>query len=204
MNNDSKKTAKGISSLVNCDVIKDILPLYVENMVSNSSKQLVLMHLESCSDCKNLEENMHIQPDLSTISTNVSNSENPLQNFRKKMVRYSALLFSLGAFATIWLAILIWGLFFLQSGDEMAYSLLTFYFALPITSLICCIVIGKKDTRIKYLIPFLFGFAGTILPSFISHCGFDEIHLYFSIIPSAIGLLIGISIKYFKKKRRYN
>lgn len=36
---------------VSCDVIKDILPLYVENMVSDDTKNLVDQHICDCSSC---------------------------------------------------------------------------------------------------------------------------------------------------------
>lgn len=182
-----------------CDVINDFLPLYIEDMVSESSRQLVLNHLENCSDCKMLEKTMRIQPNLSPITTNLINTENSLQTFRKKMTRYSALLFCLGAFATIWIIMLIWGLYFLRPDDAMFYSLLTFYFALPITSLICCVIIGKKDTRLKYFMPFIFGCANMLLPFIKYHYPPSIDSIYTTIIPAVIGLLIGITIRHFKK-----
>lgn len=37
---------------VSCDVIKDILPLYAEDMVSNDTKELVDEHIGDCGSCK--------------------------------------------------------------------------------------------------------------------------------------------------------
>ena len=37
---------------ISCDVIKDILPLYAENMVSNDTKELVDSHICDCDRCK--------------------------------------------------------------------------------------------------------------------------------------------------------
>lgn len=37
---------------VNCDIIQDLLPLYVDDVCSQSSKQAIEIHLESCSNCK--------------------------------------------------------------------------------------------------------------------------------------------------------
>lgn len=37
---------------ISCNIIKDLLPLYVENIVSNESKVLVEEHLKSCTECQ--------------------------------------------------------------------------------------------------------------------------------------------------------
>lgn len=38
----------------NCNIIKDLLPLYKENLLSEESKTFVEDHLKSCSECENL------------------------------------------------------------------------------------------------------------------------------------------------------
>ena len=38
---------------VTCHVIKDMLPLYSENMLSEDSRKMVEEHIEQCQDCKN-------------------------------------------------------------------------------------------------------------------------------------------------------
>ncbi len=37
-----------------CNIIKDLLPLYKENLLSDESKKFVEDHLKSCSECENL------------------------------------------------------------------------------------------------------------------------------------------------------
>jgi hypothetical protein len=34
-----------------CDIIKDLIPLYVEDLTSEASSQLIKNHLHSCEDC---------------------------------------------------------------------------------------------------------------------------------------------------------
>ena len=41
-----------------CEVIQDLLPLYIDNICSCESRHMVAEHLESCSECKKLYENM--------------------------------------------------------------------------------------------------------------------------------------------------
>lgn len=38
---------------VTCNVIKDVLPLYIENMLSDDSYTMVEEHIEQCQECKN-------------------------------------------------------------------------------------------------------------------------------------------------------
>ena len=37
---------------INCNVIQDILPLYIDNVVSDDTKELVEEHLQNCEICQ--------------------------------------------------------------------------------------------------------------------------------------------------------
>ena len=39
-----------------CDVVKDLLPLYVDGVVSHSSQELVAQHLSECENCRGVEK----------------------------------------------------------------------------------------------------------------------------------------------------
>ena len=43
---------------MNCDVIKDLLPLYIDECCSEESGKLVCAHLESCLQCRRIHESM--------------------------------------------------------------------------------------------------------------------------------------------------
>lgn len=43
---------------ITCDECKDLLTLYVDNLCSNKSKELVEEHLKECSDCRNTYKSM--------------------------------------------------------------------------------------------------------------------------------------------------
>lgn len=45
---------------MDCDIIKDLLPLYVEDMVSEKSKEAVNTHLGECEDCRKIYEEMTV------------------------------------------------------------------------------------------------------------------------------------------------
>ena len=49
---------------LNCNIVKDILPLYADNIVSEDTKKLVEEHLLNCDDCK--KELSLLKSDLET------------------------------------------------------------------------------------------------------------------------------------------
>lgn len=177
---------------INCDVINDLLPLYAESMISESSKELVEEHISTCPSCQ-LKLRQIQEPDLKII-----HNLDEVRNFKKSFRKHTASIAATAAFVTITLIIWLWGIFFLQPGDEMGYSLLNFYFFLPLTALICSIIIGKRQTRAKWFIPLLFGAIGGVLPYAVFH-SFDMIFLLFAFVPSVIGLMAGIFIRKIKK-----
>lgn len=63
-----------------CNIIRDVLPLYVENIVSDDTAEFVKAHLENCAECKHEYERMK-EPEV--IQTNVDAV--PLVNLKRKM-----------------------------------------------------------------------------------------------------------------------
>ena len=43
---------------ISCNIIEDLLPLYVDDMVSEDSRQLVEEHLKECPSCRKMQEEM--------------------------------------------------------------------------------------------------------------------------------------------------
>lgn len=43
---------------IKCDVINDLLPLYVDNVLSDASRELVEEHIKECGSCRKTLENM--------------------------------------------------------------------------------------------------------------------------------------------------
>ena len=74
-------------SEVTCNVIRDILPLYVDGIVSNDTQNMVLAHLEHCSECRKKYESMK-----SEIELPIENDVKPLENFKRAWKRKKVLL----------------------------------------------------------------------------------------------------------------
>lgn len=53
---------------MNCNIIKDLIPLYIDSCCSEESKTIVEEHIENCDDCKKLFTEMKSLPNITTVS----------------------------------------------------------------------------------------------------------------------------------------
>lgn len=61
----------------NCEIIRDLLPLYAENMVSESSKNLICSHFAECTECRAMYEEM------TAAQPEVQFTKEPAESFQK-------------------------------------------------------------------------------------------------------------------------
>lgn len=54
----------------NCFLIKDLLPLYIDELCSNETAEIIKNHLEACCECKNEYEKLTNQPEIKVIDNN--------------------------------------------------------------------------------------------------------------------------------------
>lgn len=67
-----------------CEVIRDLLPLFVDGVASKPSEEMVKKHLEECEKCKKIHENMIMKLDEPEIDSNYKIEIKPF----KKVLRY--------------------------------------------------------------------------------------------------------------------
>ena len=67
---------------ISCNIIKDILPLYVEDLASEETRKIVEDHMDECNDCKNELEEMK-SSNIPLMDTDTR----PLEKIRSKMRR---------------------------------------------------------------------------------------------------------------------
>ncbi|GAM12442.1 zf-HC2 domain-containing protein [Mesobacillus selenatarsenatis] len=67
---------------ISCNMIRDILPLYVENMASQDTRDIVEEHIASCENCKKRLEEMRTLEEL-PIDTDIA----PLRNIQNTLRR---------------------------------------------------------------------------------------------------------------------
>lgn len=70
---------------LSCDVIKDILPLYAEDMVSNATKEVVEEHISVCADCTRELESLNQARKL-PVEANVSSLKRVGDSIRRRRI----------------------------------------------------------------------------------------------------------------------
>ena len=53
---------------MNCNIVKDLIPLYIDGCCSEESEKVVEEHIRDCGDCKKLLEDMKSPSDIVTVS----------------------------------------------------------------------------------------------------------------------------------------
>ena len=64
-------------SEITCSVIKDLLPLYADGVVSEDTRRIVAEHLKNCADCREIYESM-----ISQVAIPIESAK-PLKNFKQ-------------------------------------------------------------------------------------------------------------------------
>ena len=85
-----------------CSIIRDILPLYMENMVSADTSSFVEEHLEGCERCRAELEQLKSKNELEQVDSDAQNSDIlPIKAFTRKWKRKKAVLVCSTIIATI-------------------------------------------------------------------------------------------------------
>lgn len=88
---------------MNCNIIKDLIPLYVDGCCSEESKKIVNEHIQSCNACKKLLEDMNAPSDIVVVSKEPI-TFHKLNNWKASVLQ-SVLLFVSFALITIGVAL---------------------------------------------------------------------------------------------------
>lgn len=104
-----------------CSIVRDLLPLYVEDMVSDETAQFVSEHLNACTDCKKEFEAMKDGSYLALPNETEEAEKAKAKSFKKVMKRINKQFNSL-AYVLVILAIFL-GAAWTGTGD-MFYNIL--------------------------------------------------------------------------------
>lgn len=83
-----------------CNIIKDILPLYIEGMVSNDTASFVEEHIKDCAECRSELEDMKKSNGLEKNNISIEDEVMPLKAFKKKWYRQLNLIMAVCVLAT--------------------------------------------------------------------------------------------------------
>lgn len=88
-----------------CNIVRDILPLYVEDMVSEDTVSFIEEHLESCAECREelaeLKKSSEIADMSKPVPVNYVNEAAPLKAVKKRLRRRQMLMILLSFAVTV-------------------------------------------------------------------------------------------------------
>lgn len=88
---------------MNCNIVKDLIPLYIDGCCSEESEKIVKEHIRDCDDCKKLLEDMKLPSNIVTVSESPKTFSK--LNDWKASVLQSVLLFLSFALITVGVAL---------------------------------------------------------------------------------------------------
>ena len=101
-----------------CSVVRDLLPLYIEDRVRTETAQYINEHLKNCDECQaelaNLKEGVEL-----SIETRVASKSDDAKPFKKMMKRMNRQFYSIAYAAIIFLIFLGFGW---TAGDNLMYN----------------------------------------------------------------------------------
>lgn len=71
-----------------CEIVKDLLPLYVDGMVSDVTGKSIENHLEHCTECNEIYQNMAFHLEMETPVAEVSDVKRFLKKTKKMYLLY--------------------------------------------------------------------------------------------------------------------
>ena len=181
-----------------CSVVKDLLPLYLEGLVSEETSQYIGEHLESCQSCRSALEELKAGEENMTknevISPKSADGSRPFKKIMKKMNRrFYFLAYSLVIFF-IFLGLSLTG------GENLMYNSLI----MPIVGLFGYYVFRW---RAVYKMPLLL----LALDLFVCLFKLVELDLYSAVVWTGIysifvfvGIAIGALLHFAFRKERKN
>lgn len=106
---------------IECDIIRDLMPLYVEKMVSDKSKEAIDIHLQECDECRTIYEKM-VLPEPQ-VQFNTDSAESFQKYVKKKKWRFGwkvALISAIVAMLLMRLAMLVGAIILLMIDSAAA------------------------------------------------------------------------------------
>ena len=49
---------------ISCNLIQDLMPLYIEGLTRTDTNEYIKKHLSECSECKSFLEDIQLNPDI--------------------------------------------------------------------------------------------------------------------------------------------
>ena len=168
-----------------CSVVRDLLPLYVEDMVSTETAQYVKSHLAECPECKAELESLKAGEGLTAIEKNPVEDVAKAKPFKKMMKRMNRQFYSIAYAALIFLIFLGFGW---TGGENLMYNSLI----MPVVGIFGYYVFRWKAI---YKVPILL----LIIDTFVCLFKLVDLDLYSAFVWTLIYssfVLVGVAIAF--------
>lgn len=100
---------------INCEIVRDVLPLYAENLASKSTYKMVEKHLKECNEC-----NEYLRELKAEVPVPANTDTSALENFKNKMYRKN--IFKIGITACITVLFMILAFIHLNTPIAVPYE----------------------------------------------------------------------------------
>ena len=85
---------------INCSLIKDLMPLYIDGLTSNDTNEYIKKHLSECSECNSFFEYIKLEPDINLEINNeelIDKGEIILNKIKKSQdrIKYTFIIFAI-------------------------------------------------------------------------------------------------------------
>lgn len=121
-----------------CSIIKDLLPLYVEDLVSGETRDFIEEHLSNCPECKAELDSLKEGTPLSSIEDNHTDKRDTAKPFKKIMKKMSR------QFNTLSYSLIVFFVFLgfsFTAGENLLFNSLI----MPIVGIFGYIIFGWKS-----------------------------------------------------------
>ena len=102
-----------------CSVVRDLLPLYVEDMVSEETAAYIGEHLETCEECKSELESLKGRAEIAVMEEKPAMRADNAKPFKKIMKKMNRQFYSVAYAALIFLIFLGFGW---TGGENLMYN----------------------------------------------------------------------------------
>lgn len=164
----------------NCQIIKDLAPLYIEKLLSEESNNLLENHLVECEDCRNYIETIRIDYEQSEASKSEHQALNTLVD---KFLKYQKILKLSLCFVLVFIAVLM---------SHLPVPFISTFALLTVIPLICSFIYEKLGPLLLM---------NTIITVLVASIGAMDISeaVFFSILYAVIINGSAITSYFFRK-----
>jgi len=107
-----------------CNIVKDLMPLYLDDLCSEETKQELENHMKECEECKKIKDELE-QPEQpsETQAEDLNKSIAPLKKVKKKMKKKNRLIAVCVVFLVIVLGATGWLTYGQLTGETMSFEM---------------------------------------------------------------------------------